>query len=44
MDQTAGYLMAHGISDPAVATQKAIAAIALLLTRKTAAGGGAGAH
>lgn len=73
INQTAGYFMAHGVSDPAVATQKAIialgrivrrqalilgfsdtfavigvvlaiAAIALLLTRKTSAGGGAGAH
>lgn len=73
IDQTAGYFMAHGISDPSVVTQRAIvtlghavrrqalilgfsdtfavirvilaiAAIASLLTHKTAAGGGAGAH
>jgi DHA2 family multidrug resistance protein len=71
--QTTNYFLAHGVSDPAVASQKAIvalgqivrrqalilgfsdtfavigvvlaiAAFALLLTRKAQPGGGAGAH
>ncbi len=73
LSQTTSYFLAHGVSDPAVASQKAIvalgqivkrqalilgfsdtfavigvvlaiAAFALLLTRKSQAGGGAGAH
>ncbi len=73
LSQTTSYFLAHGVSDPAIAGQKAIialgqtvrrqalilgfsdtfavigvvlaiAAFALLLTRKSQAGGGAGAH
>ncbi|MDP9809761.1 DHA2 family multidrug resistance protein [Rhizobium tibeticum] len=73
LSQTTNYFLAHGVSDPAVASKKAIvvlgqivkrqalilgfsdtfavigvvlaiAAFALLLTRKSQAGGGAGAH
>jgi DHA2 family multidrug resistance protein len=73
LTQTAGYFMQHGVSDPAIALQKAtvalgqivrhqalilgfsdtfavigvvlaIAALALVLTEKPRAGGGAGAH
>ncbi|MBZ9793308.1 DHA2 family efflux MFS transporter permease subunit [Rhizobium sp. 3T7] len=73
LSQTTNYFLAHGVSDPAVASKKAIvllgqivkrqalilgfsdtfavigvvlaiAALALLLTRKSQAGGGAGAH
>lgn len=73
LSQTASYFMAHGVSDPVLASHKAIvalgqvvrrqalilgfsdtfavigvvlaiAAVALLLTQKPGAGGGAGAH
>ena len=34
INQSAGYFMAHGVSDPAVATQKAIIALGRIVRRQ----------